>query len=213
MRNSVVPRDLDELSVLTGQEEHSSLLTSLQDIPVHQSEMAFTPARSQSSYRPYPWDFLNSILDIIDDKTNGRAGKLQSVVTYLFFGGTAALVNLLVFYIMFYHAPLPGSPATRNVISYITAAELSIMANFIPNDRFTFSHLPGANRPWVQRCVRFHMTCIVGTLLTFLIEFSLYQILHTPAIIAEAIAIIIVLFYNFTAHHLFTYRHVKPAHS
>jgi putative flippase GtrA len=30
-------------------------------------------------------------------------------------------------------------------------------------------------------------------------------------LIAEAIATLIVLIYNFSAHHLFTYRHVKHA--
>jgi putative flippase GtrA len=32
-----------------------------------------------------------------------------------------------------------------------------------------------------------------------------------PSIIAEAIATLLVLIYNFSFHHIFTYRHVKYA--
>jgi putative flippase GtrA len=154
------------------------------------------------------------VLDIVDKQTNGRAGWLQRFVSYLFFGGVAALVNLAVFYIMYYHILAffaLKSPVGANVVSYIFASELSIIANFIPNDRFTFNKLPGAHRPWIQRCLRFHMTCIVGSCLTFLIELGLSTFVHIQPIFAEAIATLIVLIYNFTFHHLFTYRHMKHA--
>ena len=213
MKNSVVQQDVDEFSsVLTGLEEQSPLLSTSRDALAHFSDATLTPAKPARSYQPYSWDLLNRVLDIVDDKTNGRAGWLQRFISYLFFGGSAALVNLAVFYIMFYHVLDPiGSDKLRNILSYIVAAELSILANFIPNDRFTFRHLPGANRPWIQRCLRFHMTTIVGSLLTFLIEFGLSTFTHTQPIFAEAIATLLVLIYNFSFHHIFTYRHIKHA--
>jgi putative flippase GtrA len=75
----------------------------------------------------------------------------------------------------------------RYIIAYNIAAECSIMANFLHNDRFTFNTLPGAERPWLQRCLRFHATCIVGTLLTFVLGFALFSLAHIPELIAEAI--------------------------
>lgn len=203
MNNSVVQKDVDEFSsILTGLEEQPSHLSSSAKLA------ALAPATP--SYQPYRWSFLNQTLDLVDAKTNGRAGQIQRVISYLFFGGLAALVNLGIFFLM-YHFTLAGLKAVwlRNTVSYIVAAECSIIANFIPNDRFTFRMLPGAKRPWLQRCIRFHMTTIVGAGLTFLIEFTLSTFLHTEPVIAEAIATLLVLIYNFSFHHIFTYRHVK----
>lgn len=212
MNNSVVQNDMDELSsILTGLEGSSPLHSTSPKL----AAATPVPAALTPSYQPYPWSLLNQVLDLVDAKTNGRAGQIQRVISYLFFGGVAALVNLGIFWIMF-HFVLASLQADwlRNTLSYIVAAELSIIANFIPNDRFTFNTLPGAKRPWMQRCIRFHMTCIVGSTLTFLIEtglFSLSAFMHKEPVIAEAIATLIVLIYNFTFHHLFTYRHIKHA--
>jgi putative flippase GtrA len=215
MQNSVVPNDVDEFSsVLAGLGEQSLTLSTSPNASIDASPIIIAPEKIAPSYQAYPWSLPNRILDIVDMKTNGRAGQVQRVITYLFFGGTAALVNLAVFYVM-YHlvlGSLSPKPDWLNYdLSYIVAAELSIFANFIPNDRFTFNTLPGAQRPWLQRCVRFHMTCIVGTTLTFLIGSGLHTFVHTEATISEAIATLLVLIYNFSAHHLFTYRHVKHA--
>ena len=206
MKNTIVPNDLDELSVLSGLGDTASRTAALSQT----SSAHLAAVRPTRSYQPYPWSLLNSILDIVDDKLPGRAGQVQRIFSYLFFGGTAAVVNLLVFAIML--RLMPGDDFVQNTIAYAVAAELSIMANFIPNDRFTFNTLPGAQRPWLQRCMRFHATCIVGTLLTLLIETTLKFRFNVPALIAEAIAIVIVLIYNFTFHHIFTYRHTKEAH-
>jgi putative flippase GtrA len=208
MRETVVPNEMEEFSVVASHGELSPLSPAFAGV----IEQAPAPVSAQSApgYQLYPWDFANRLLEFVDLKTNGRAGLLQRVFTYLFFGGTAALVNLGVFYVMFYHVLTSLNPdVLRNTLSYIVASELSILANFIPNDRFTFNKLPGAQRPWIQRCLRFHMTCIVGSLLTYLIELGLSHFI--PAILAEAAATLLVLIYNFSFHHLFTYRHVKHA--
>jgi putative flippase GtrA len=208
MRNSVVQDNLENLSALTSPEEASPLSPSSKHTP----SQTLDASESERTYQPYPWEPLNSLLDMVDDKTNGRAGWLQRFVNYLFFGGLAALVNLFVFYVTYYHVFTRLHPEIlHNSLSYIVAAECSILANFIPNDRFTFNKLPGARRPWLQRCTRFHMTAIVGTLLTFVIELSLSTFIHITPVISEAIATLIVLVYNFSFHHIFTYRHIKHA--
>jgi putative flippase GtrA len=165
------------------------------------------------TYQPYPWQVANRMLDFVDGKTNGKAGQFQRILSYLLFGGLAAMVNLMVFGLVLYrfHFPMSVSTQVHNILAFTIAAECSIMANFLPNDRFTFMSLPGAKRPWLQRCLRFHATCIVGTLLTFLLEFAFFSFLHTPELFAEALAIVIVLIYNFTFHHLFTYRRIKQS--
>jgi putative flippase GtrA len=217
MKNSIVQTEVDETARVAqnGVDEFSSVLTDLKEPSTAFSTRTVDtpiPAKSIPSYQVYPWSLPNRILDIVDAKTHGKAGQIQRVISYLFFGGVAALVNLGVFFIM-YHIVLKSVQPDwlNNTLSYIVAAELSIIANFIPNDRFTFNTLPGAKRPWLQRCWRFHTTCIIGSTLTFLIETGLHNFTHTEATISEAIATLIVLVYNFTFHHLFTYRHIKHA--
>ncbi len=168
-----------------------------------------TPLVKPQSYRPTPWGIVNALLDVADMITRGRAGLLQRLSTFVLFGGIAAIVNLVVFYVVFYHIPLPVSTTTHNIIASVLAAEISIMANFIPNDHFTFRYLPGRNRSWIARCARFQLTSVGGSLLTFLIEFGFSSVGHLPAIIAQAAALILVLVYNFSFHHIFTYRHAK----
>ncbi|MGI9058452.1 MAG: GtrA family protein [Ktedonobacteraceae bacterium] len=169
------------------------------------------PKGTLPSYRPTPWAIVNYGLDIVDKVSGGRADWFQRFITYIFIGGAAAVVNLIVFYVVLYHIPLPISAVAHNLVASILASEISIMANFIPNDYFTFRHLAGHDRSWLARCIRYHLTSIVGSLLTFLIQFGFTTLRHVPAIIAQATALILVLIYNFSFHHIFTYRHVKTA--
>lgn len=167
------------------------------------------------SYHPTRWSSVNGVLDVVERMTGGRAGWFQRLFSYLFVGGFAAIVNLLVFYVMYYLLPLPFDDKNsvqhteHYLLAFVVATEISIFANFIPNDRITFSHLAGHSRSWWTRCMRFHVTCIAGTLLTLAISYSLHLV-HLPAIAAQAIALIVVTAFNFTFHHLFTYRHTKP---
>jgi putative flippase GtrA len=171
------------------------------------------PAPRLPSYHPTAWAFVNRVLDIVDTITGGRATWCQRFFMYAFIGGFAALVNIAVFYLVFYVIALPVNETIHNVIAAVLAAEIAIMANFVPNDFFTFRHLPGHRRSWVARCMRFHITSVGGNVLTFVIQFTISHLLHMQPIIAQAIALILVLFYNFSFHHIFTYRRVKPAAS
>ncbi len=170
------------------------------------------------SYYPVPWAPVNQLLAVVEERTNGRAGLIQRFATFLFVGGIAALVNLIIFQCgLVILAPVKIaslSSATnawlQNLVAYAFAAEISILANFALNDPITFSRLPGHHdRTWTARCLRFHVTCIVGVLVTFGIENVLHFKLGIPALFAEAVGIIIALFFNFTVHHLFTYRHAS----
>jgi len=170
-----------------------------------------TPLGNSPSYHSTPWGIVNTLLDSVDSITHGRAGLLQRFASFVIIGGIAAMVNLAVFYITFYHVHFPTrlGLVLPNLVASILAAEISIMANFMLNDHFTFRYLPGRSRSWLTRCARFQVTSIGGSILTFLIEFGFSAVAHFPAIIAQAVALILVLFYNFSFHHLFTYRHVK----
>jgi putative flippase GtrA len=169
-----------------------------------------SPAAKKPSYYTTPWPMLNQVLATVDEKSNGRAGVIQRFATFLIVGGLAALVNLAVFAISLrlLTALSPGMIAwVQNLVAFAMAAEISIIANFVLNDPITFSHLPGHDRPWLVRCLRFHVTTILGVTVTFTVENLMHFIVGVPALYAEATGIIIALFFNFTVHHLFTYRH------
>ncbi len=165
------------------------------------------PAAPTRSYEPTRWEIVNSLLAWTDDFTHGKAGVLQRLFTYLLIGGTAALVNLGVLAVLY-------DLGNRNYLPYyilanVIAYEISIMANFIPNDYITFRHLAGHSRSWLARCLRFHITSVGGIIVTFAIATGIKYGFHLTSerdlLIAQAIALIIAVFFNFTVHHLFTY--------
>lgn len=161
------------------------------------------------SYHPTRWPFVNRVLDVVERVTGGQAGLVQRVFNYLMFGGFAALVNLALVTIIYYHVSLPVDKTVHFAIAFAVATEVSILTNFIPQDLVTFSHLPGHSRSWFVRCLRFHMTSVGGVIVTAIVSFSL-KLLGFHVTLAQAIAIVVALFFNFTFHHLFTYRHTKP---
>jgi|GEM_PF-762217 len=176
-------------------------------------EMQTSVVCRRPSYIPTSWTIVNRALDIVDKVTNGRADWVQRFFSYSFIGGIAALVNLTIFSIVYHRLEMPASYVVHNLIAQglaqVIAFEISLMVNFIPNDYFTFRHLAGHNRSWGARFLRYHITSITGFCLTMLIQFVLTNGVHIPYFFSQAIALILVFVYNFTFHHLFTYRHMS----
>lgn len=164
-----------------------------------------------SSYNPMEWEATKRLLEWVDQVTGGRAEVLQRIVSYCFAGGIAAVVNMVVFSVALYSVHSTIDPHIHNIIASLLATEVSIVANFLLNDYITFRHLPGRQRSLLARCLRFHTTAISGSILTFILQYCFTFLLHLNPVVSQAIAIIIVLFYNYSIHHLFTYRHVKTA--
>ena len=155
------------------------------------------------SYQETRWVLVNQALAYAERVTGGRAGTIQRLFTYLLIGGTAALVNLGVLAIFKHEGSFTN--LWYLVLANVVAYEVSILANFIPNDYFTFRFLPGHQRSWFARCLRFHMTSLSGIAVTSILFAIFYHWLGLDALIAQAIALILAVFYNFTVHHLFTY--------
>lgn len=142
----------------------------------------------------------------VDRLSGGRGAQVRKVLSYLMVGGFAACVNLAVQALLLYGVALPMSESAHNLLALVIATECSILANFVPNDRFTFRPAEGHWRPWQARCLRFHLTALSGTLLAMLLQIILHEALHIQPVLANAIALVLVLNYNYVTHHLFTYR-------
>ena len=171
------------------------------------------PLPPTRSYHPTRSTLANRALDVVDRVTGGKAGWIQRLFSYLFIGGCAALVNLAVLRILYYNIHWPSNDTLHFIWASAWAYEISIFANFVPNDYITFRHLAGHQRSWLARCLRFHITSIGGIIVTFAIAGGLKFFLGVDAFIAQAIALLIAVFFNFSFHHIFTYRAQHTHHA
>ncbi len=165
-------------------------------------------APTTPTYRPTGWPLVDRALSWLDRRTAGRADWFQRLATFLVVGGFGTVVNLACFSAVYYGARLPFSAGARWLIAFAVGSEISILTNFFANDFFTFGALPGHARPRVVRCARFHVTAAGGVLVTMLISFVLMSALF-PAVLAQALAILVATIFNFVVHHLYTYRPIK----
>lgn len=196
----------DSKGLITSQPDHLAkprILNSAKSVD------SLNLLEATESFAPTQFHQINTLLEHIDKLTNGKAGLMQRAFTYLCIGGFAAVVNLVSLYLIYNTLSLPLSSNIHWLIGFVVAAELSTMTNFIFNDWLTFSHLPGHSRSWGMRCLRFHSTSLLGTIITLILSFALKTWLGIDAVIAEAMAIIIALAVNFTMHHIWTYRKVS----
>ena len=123
--------------------------------------------------------------------------------SFLCIGGFGAIVNLLCFSGVYYPLLEIANSFVAYGMAFVVGTEVSIVSNFILNDRLTFGDLHA--RSWQARCLRYHVTSIGGVLLTLGSSFALLHLLHVPALLAQATALIIATACNFVFHHVFTY--------
>lgn len=197
------------MSQLLESEPISGSETSAGHGPTQPMMRMVEPLPPARSYQPTRFAVLNRTLDMVDRVSGGKAGMLQRLISYLFIGGCAALVNLAVLRVCYYNIHWPTSDTLRFIWASVWAYEISIFANFVPNDYITFRHLAGHQRSWLARCLRFHITSVGGIIVTFAIAGGLKFFVGIDAFIAQAIALLIAVFFNFSFHHIFTYRHIK----
>lgn len=115
-------------------------------------------------------------------------------------GGTATLLNLTIVTMgtLFLHwAYVPVA---------LGATEAGVLLSFSLNDRLTFHTLAPAAGTWLKRCLRFHGGYVVGQVLTILLAGSMIAFLRWSPPLAQAIAIALVVFVNFTIQRFWTYR-------
>ncbi len=106
----------------------------------HSTEALAQPIQAhQLSYHSTGWAYTDLALEMIDKFTGGHADWIQRAFSYLLFGGFAAIVQLIFFYIMYYRVPLPVDQPWHYVIAFAVANEVANLANFFSNDLITFS--------------------------------------------------------------------------
>ncbi len=165
--------------------------------------------RYRLSYSIRRWLFIKRWLSRGVHRMERRwTGRLFS---FLCIGGGSALINVFCFSIVYYRMEHLFNGFVAYMLAFLVATEISIIANFIPNDRITFRYLAGQHRSWRMRCLRFHMTSMSGTGVTLGFSFTLLHLFHVPAFLAQAAALVAATAFNFLFHHLFTYRDARKA--
>jgi dolichol-phosphate mannosyltransferase len=150
--------------------------------------------------------FSRSCYARLDTYTRGHAAEVLRMVSFLFAGGLGALVNLGFVWIFSRYTSLPYD------VYIVLSTEISLIFNFMLNDRFTFHSLVDNQRPFWLRCVRFHGPSALGFVLTLVISYTAHHVGHLSPVPAQAVAILIVTMVNFFMHRLWTYRAVsRPA--
>jgi putative flippase GtrA len=138
--------------------------------------------------------------------TRGKGEEILRVMMFVVMGGSASIVNLActkLFDVLWYNYLPPW-------LLIMMATEVSLLFNFVLNDRFTFRSLShGSTRSWIQRCIRFHGPASIGFTLTVLISTSVHEFANLSLTVSQAIAIGIVMFVNFTLHRFWTFRPTK----
>lgn len=177
------------------------------------SSSSATPAPSAASFTPTGIAAIDRTLTWLDRVTGGKAGGLVHLGSYLMSGGFAAVVNLACLYLVYNRLALPVPDQVHYILAYIAAAEVSIIANFLPNDSLTFRHMAGHARPWWQRLLRFHSTTLLGLCVTLAISYTMHYGFGLPVVAGQAVAIVVALVFNFTFHHVWTYRRLRSSTS
>ena len=146
------------------------------------------------------------IRQILHNHRDENHETIVRLFSFLCIGGFGAIVNLLCFSSVYYTLFEVTNSSIAYGMAFTVGTEVSIISNFILNDRLTFGDLHA--RSWQARCLRYHLTSAGGVLLTFVSSFLLLHLLHVPALLAQATALIIATACNFVLHRFFTYGHV-----
>jgi putative flippase GtrA len=126
-----------------------------------------------------------------------EASRLRN---FLLVGGSSTILNLGIFGSLTSLLHWPYVPA------WLVATEIGIFYSFLVNDRLTFHTLAGTAGSWPARCLRFHSAYAVGQALTLLIGGGLHLLLNWLPVITQAIAVAIVVTFNFLVIRFWTYR-------
>lgn len=134
-----------------------------------------------------------------------QSNELRRIITYLAIGTLVTLENLVSVTLFARQGMIPY------VVYVAIAQELSVLFNFLLNDRFTFHKMTVLCHPWHIRCLRFHSIAVGGGIATVGISTVMHQFFHLAPVIAQLIAISSMTFVNFAMHRFWTYRAPRTA--
>lgn len=140
------------------------------------------------SYLKQLWNLL--VYSLTTPESTGYK-EIFRVVMFMTVGITGVVVNVGTLYLLTEYANL------WYMWSACIGVELSILTNFILNDRITFWDLPSKLHP-LQRLALYHFVCVGGIIITILTMTILVESLHLWYIYGSIIGIGLAFLWNFS---------------
>jgi len=120
------------------------------------------------------------------------------IVRFALVGGLGTIVNLLSLAILRYVLGL------IHEVSSAIAIELSIINNFILNDKWTFKDRRSGST--LSRLLKFHLSSIAGVLTQYLVSVSLYHLILRESITSQFIGILLGFIVNYLISRHYVWR-------
>ncbi len=120
---------------------------------------------------------------------------LRKLGKFLVVGGTGMGVNSAALFLLYQMLSLPL------VLASVLATELSIVSNFILNNRWTF----GCRWPTWGRFFRFNLVAFGGLLIATLTLWGLVTLLRLPYLFANLLGVLLATSWNFVVNVFWTW--------
>jgi dolichol-phosphate mannosyltransferase len=124
--------------------------------------------------------------------------KNQRVLRFGLVGASGVLVNLGVLYLLHGHYGL------HDLLAVVIAIEISIISNFLLNDRFTFGTRRTSN-PKILRLLQFNTVSLVALVVNFTAYLLLTRLFGIYYLLAQFIAILVAFTANYLGNLHWTY--------
>ena len=122
-----------------------------------------------------------------------------SLARFLLVGGSGVVVNSCALVALHQWAGVPLLVASP------LAVELSIIHNFVWNDRWTFRNR-ARSRPQLARFARFNLVSLIGLLITTSITVLLVEITGLQYLLSNLCGVALATLYNFSANVHWTWQ-------
>ena len=140
-------------------------------------------------------DYLRHLFSLMK-----RTGELNRILRFVVVGGTGTLVNLGLL------ALLKEKAGVYYLLAGAIAFEISVVWNFILNDRFTFKDRVKPEGNYLARLLRFNITSLGGFIIYIGILALLTQVFGVFYIVSAAAGIVFGFGWNFLVNSAWTWR-------
>jgi dolichol-phosphate mannosyltransferase len=141
-------------------------------------------------------DYLKHIISLMR-----RSGELIRFLKFIGVGLSGVVVNEGVLWLLTEFGGL------KYYISSLIGIELSIISNFILNDRFTFAdRRSGKTRSFIARLLKFNLTCATGAAIQYGLLILFTSVVGLPYLVSNIIGIIVAFAWNYISNLVWTWK-------
>jgi dolichol-phosphate mannosyltransferase len=153
--------------------------------------------RTVIAYLKQIWGLL--YFSLTHTNTHGYA-ELKRLVTYMCVGAIGSIFSIIIMVILtellgFWYG-----------LSSLIGMELSLLSNFILNNRFTFNDVKDLEYSIIQRLISYHIVSIIGILINLIVLVFMTELIGIWYVWSSIIGILVAFMWNFTVNRGITWR-------